>query len=180
MQRSRRDAGLTALSLGAFSVAWFSWGSAGQPAWLGIATLIGAICGIAVAIGGAIAGSRRPRTEAALADRAAGRRYGVIVGIEFALAAIGALALSLAGRPDMIAVWISAVVAVHFFPLAPVLRDGSLRLLGGLMLLVSIAALLTGLATAVQPAMVTGPGCGLLLLAFAASGLAPASLRRAG
>jgi hypothetical protein len=165
---------MTALFLGFFSVAWFSWGAAGQPDWLGIATLIGAVLGIAVAAAGAVLGFRRPRAEAALADRQAGRRYGIIVGIEFALAAAGAMAWGLAGQPDFIPIWISAVVAAHFFPLAPVLRDGSLRLLGALMLLVSVAALLTAVATDAHPAMVTGPGCGALLLAFASAGLAAA------
>jgi len=60
-------------------------------------------------------------TAPALADRAAFRRYGVIVGIEFGTAALGATILASLGQAAFIPVWVCAVVGVHFVPLAPVL-----------------------------------------------------------
>ena len=57
-------------------------------------------------------------------------------------------------------------VGVHFFPLALVLANRSLRLLGVLLIGVAAAALATGLASATAPSTVTGAGAGLCLLAF--------------
>jgi hypothetical protein len=57
-------------------------------------------------------------------------------------------------------------VGVHFFPLAAVLDNPTLRPLGGLLIAVSAAALVVGLATAVAPSTITGPGAGLSLFGF--------------
>ena len=54
----------------------------------------------------------------------------------------------------------------HFFPLASTLDNPSLRLLGGLLVVVAAAALTAGLASATAPSTVTGAGAGLCLLAF--------------
>lgn len=51
-----------------------------------------------------------------------GRSFGVIVGIEFGLAGIGAGLLAWRGRKELISVRIALVVGVHLFPLAPLLR----------------------------------------------------------
>jgi hypothetical protein len=57
-------------------------------------------------------------------------------------------------------------VGVHFFPLASTLQNSTLRPLGVLLIAVAAAALAAGLASAVAPSTVTGPGAGLCLLAF--------------
>jgi hypothetical protein len=80
--KSRRDAGLTALLLGFFAAAWFGWAQAESTrTWL----LVGSIVSLVIAALGAVVGFRRPGAESALHDRAKYRRYGIIVGIEFAL-----------------------------------------------------------------------------------------------
>ena len=95
--RSRRDSGLTALILGFFAMAWFGWGQARASGALVAALAVGSAASLVVAVLGAIRALRRPRTEGALHDRAAGRRYGILVGIEFALIALGAGVLSATG-----------------------------------------------------------------------------------
>src|SRR5262245_22553773 len=80
--QSRRDAGITALVLGFFASAWFGWGQAAPPAGLGTWLTVGSVLALVVAAVGASVGFRSPASTAALHDRAAGRRYGVIVGIE--------------------------------------------------------------------------------------------------
>jgi hypothetical protein len=173
-EQSRRDAGITALVLGFFASAWFGWGQAAPPAGLSTWLTVGSVLALAVAAIGAVVGFRSPRSTAALGDRAAGRRYGVIVGIEFGLAGLGAGILGAIGQADYIPVWVCGVVGAHFLPLAPVLRNRRLIALGMLVTIVALAALVAGLTRTVTPSTVTGVGAGGLLLAFAVAELAGA------
>jgi hypothetical protein len=175
--QSRRDAGITALVLGFFASAWFGWGQAAPAAALGTWLTVGSVLALAVAAAGAVVGFRSPASTAALHDPAAGRRYGVIVGIEFGLAGLGAAVLGIVGQADYIPVWVCAVVGVHLVPLAPLLRDRRLVVLGVLVTMVALAALVAGLTQTATPSTVTGVGAGLLLLGFATAELA-AALRR--
>ena len=121
---------------------------------------------------GAIRAFHRPSGEGALHDRAAGRRYGILVGIEFALIGLGAGVLGATGHDAYIPVWTCAVVGLHFFPLARVLGDPPLRWLGAAVTAVAVAALLAGAFTGVPPVSVTGVGAGVALLAYATLALA--------
>jgi hypothetical protein len=88
-----------------------------------------------------------------------------------------AAALGIVGQADYIPVWVCAVVGVHLVPLAPLLRDRRLVVLGVLVTMVALAALVAGLTQTATPSTVTGVGAGLLLLGFATAELA-AALRR--
>ena len=96
-----------------------------------------------------------------------GRSRGVTVVVDgfFAFGA-GAGILGGTGHERWIPVLICFGVGAHFFPLASTLRNPSLRPLGGLLIAVAAAALGAGLASAVAPSSVTGPGAGLCLLGF--------------
>jgi len=94
------------------------------------------------------------------------RRYSVIVGLEFGLLGAGAAVLGVTGHYQWVAVWICFGVAVHFFPLASALDNPSLRPLGVLLMVVAVAALITGLASSVAPSTITGVGAGLCLFGF--------------
>jgi hypothetical protein len=107
-----------------------------------------------------------------LHDREAGRRYGIIVGIEFGACGLGAVALGLTGHSDYLAALICLVVGLHFFPLAPVLRDRRLVVLGALLTAVGLAAAGCGLAGAAAPSTVAGLGAGVLLVGTAVLTLA--------
>jgi hypothetical protein len=110
---------------------------------------VGSLLALAVAAVGALVGFRSPASTAALYDRSAGRRYGVIVGVEFGLAGLGAGSLGASGQADYISVWVCAVVGVHLVPLAPLLRDRRLVALGVLVAIVALLALVAGLADTV-------------------------------
>jgi hypothetical protein len=69
---------------------------------------------------------------------------------------------------------VGEVVGLHFFPLAPVLRDPGLRPLGAAMTAVAAAGLVTALASAVAASTVVGIGAGALLLGYASLALARA------
>jgi hypothetical protein len=135
--------------------------------------------GLVVAAVGAFVGFRSPASTAAIHDRAAGRRYGVIVAIEFGLAGLGAGILGAIGQAVYVPVWVCAVVGVQLLPLAPLLRDRRLVALGVLITIVAVMALVAGLTHTVSPSTVTGVGAGLLLLTFAIAELAGA-LRQGG
>jgi hypothetical protein len=172
---SRRDAAFTALFLGFFAAAWFGWAQAASrlTVWLAVAS----VASLLVAVAGGIVGFGSPGVGSAMRDRRANRRYGVIVGIEFASAFAGAALLGMTGAAAYVPVWVCAVVGVHFFPLAPVLRDRGLYPLGVAMCAVAAAGLVTALTTGVAASTVVGIGAGVLLLGYAVVGLVRAARR---
>ncbi|GIF46078.1 hypothetical protein DFJ67_6274 [Asanoa ferruginea] len=174
--QTRRDAGFTALFLGFFASAWFGWAQAGgESGWL----TAGSIFSVVVAAIGLVTGLRAPGEGSAMRDRTASRRYGIIVGIEFAVIFAGAALLGGLGQEDYIPVWVAFVVGVHFVPLAPVLGDPLLRPLAVATCLVALAGLITGLASAVSPPLVVGVAEGLLLLGYSVQALARGARRPA-
>ncbi|MFI6266344.1 hypothetical protein [Micromonospora sp. NPDC051006] len=171
--RLRRQDGLGALYLGIFATVWFSVPAAEQP--LRGALLAGSVAALLTAVGGGIVTARSRGAETGPRDRAAGRRYLLIVVAEFALAGLGAVALAAAGWSEFVPVLVCAVVGLHFFPLAPLLGDPLLRPLGVAICAVALAGLLTGLATGVSAGLVVGTGTGVLLLGYALRALARAA-----
>ncbi|MEV4132171.1 hypothetical protein AB0J72_08390 [Dactylosporangium sp. NPDC049742] len=174
-ERSLKQAGLTGLYLGVFATVWFSVPK--SDGLLRTLLVIGSVAGLATAVCGMAVLGRARREPAVERDRAADRRYLLIVVPEFAAAGLGAWLLAVAGPREYIPVLVSAVVGAHFFPLVPVLRDPRLRVLGAVVCAVAAAALVTGLATAVEAGLLAGAGTGLALLGYAVSTLAGA-LRR--
>jgi hypothetical protein len=165
--RSRRDGAVIAAILGLFAVGWFGWGLADASGALKPILAVGMSTAVAMTVLATIRATRSPRSDGAMHDPTVRRRYGIIVGVEFALAFVGVVVLSATGAPAYGPVWICAVVGIHFFPLAAVFRDPTLRWLGAAVTAVAAAALLTGAFTEVAPGSVTGPGAGSVLIAFA-------------
>ena len=163
---------MTALIEGFFGFVWFGWGQANASSELRVVLAAGGVVAALVALAGGVQAFRSPASTSALHDRQARRGYGRIVGVEFTLAGVGAAVLVVAGQDDFIPVWICAVVGVHFFPLASLLKDRLLVPLGVLMTTVALVALIAGLATDLATSSVTGIGAGVLLTVFAAAALA--------
>jgi hypothetical protein len=170
-----RDRGVTVAVEGFFAFVWFGWGQAAAPAWLVAPLAVGAGLSVLLAVAGIVVTKRSAGRLRVMADPRARRRYSIIVGLEFGLLGVGAAILGATGQYRWVPVWICAGVGVHFFPLASILDNRSLRLLGGLLVAVAAAALTAGLASATDPSTVTGAGAGLCLLAF---GLATLLIRR--
>ncbi|MFJ2082017.1 hypothetical protein ACI2KV_32000 [Micromonospora chokoriensis] len=165
---NRRQAGLTALYLGIFAMVWFSVPAAEQP--LRALLVVGSIAALLTAVLGGVL-SARLRGAGSPRDRAADRPYLLIVVAEFVAAGLGAAVLIAADRSEYVPVLVCLVVGLHFFPLAPLLRDPLLRPLGLALCLVAAAGLVTGLASAVSAGLVVGVGAGLLLLGYAVQAL---------
>jgi hypothetical protein len=136
-----RDSAMTALILGFFASSWFGWAQERPPLAWRSPLIVGALLSLIVAVaGGVLAWRNRSAAGSALSAEGALRRYGIIVGVEFGIAAAGAAGIALWGRSEYIASWICLVVGVHFLPMAPVLRNPFLVLLGLLLMAVAVAA----------------------------------------
>ena len=161
-----RSRGVTVAVDGFFAFVWFGWGQASAPSWLVIPLAVGTALGLLLAVAGVVVARRSAGRLRAMADPVARRRYGIIVGLEFGLLGAGAAVLGATGHYRWTAVWICFGVGVHFFPLASVLDNRSLRPLGVLLIVVAAAALAAGLAWATAPSTITGVGAGLCLIGF--------------
>jgi hypothetical protein len=165
----RRRAGLTALYLGIFATIWLSVPEIEPP--LGVLLVTASIAALLTAgAGGALA--IRSRAEGPLwRDAIADRTYLVIFAGELAAAGFGAVLLAVTGHAEYVPVLVGAVVGLHFWPLAPVLRDPALRVLAGLICLAALVGLIAGMTSSVSPGKVVGTGVGVLLLGYAIGAL---------
>ena len=159
---------MTALIEGFFGFVWFGWGQADASSGLRVVLALGGALAALLALAGGVQAFRSPASTSTLHDRRARRRYGLVVGVEFTLAGVGAAVLAGAGQSDFIPVWVCAVVGVHLLPLASLLQDRLLVPLGALLTTVALVALVAGLVTQVPASTVTGIGAGVLLTVFAA------------
>ncbi len=151
---------------GFFAFVWFGWGQAAAPSWLVVPLAVGTGLGALLAVAGVVVTAKSTGRLAAASAPAVRRRYGITVGVEFGLVGVGAGVLAATGLAPWIPVWVCVVVGLHFFSLAGVLANPSLRPLGALMTAAAAAALVVGLASTVAPSTLTGPCAGLCLLAF--------------
>lgn len=165
----RRQAGLTALYLGIFATIWFSVPESKPP--LGAFLVVGSIAAL-VTVGAGIALVVRSRADGPVPrDTAADRMYLVIFAAELAAAGFGAVLLAETGRSEYIPVFVGAVVGVHFWPLAPVLRDPALRVLAVAVCAAALTGLIAGMVSSVPAGTVAGAGIAVLLLGYALGAL---------
>lgn len=169
--RGPRDGSMTALSLGFFGAAWFSWASEGLPAFWSVPLAVGSVACLILAILGGIFAWRARGGPSAMNDPAAGRRFGRVVGATYAVIGVGVVALAAMGLTAYIAPWVAFVIGLHFWALAPVLQDRTLVPLAVVVMLISGVAVIVGLSSEVLPSAITGAGTGLALLAAAMHGL---------
>ena len=119
--RGPRDGSMTALSLGFFGAAWFSWASEGPPAYWAVPLAVGSVACLILAILGGTFAWRARGGPSAMNDPAAGRRFGRVVGATYAVIGVGVVALAAMGLATYIAPWVAFIIGVHFLALAPAL-----------------------------------------------------------
>lgn len=161
-----RDRGITIAIDGFFAMAWFGWGQAGASAPLAAVLWSGTVLAALLTLFGVVVTGRAADRALLATDPTARRRYGLIVGLEFTIMGAGAAALGAVGQYRWVPVLICFGVGLHFFPLAPVLRNSTLRLLGVLLILVAAAAAVVGIMSKATLSLIVGPGAGLSLLVF--------------
>lgn len=167
--QSGRARGISAAISGAFAVVWLGWGKADDgPLLLTQLLQIGRGLCVVVAILGLVLALRSPASSTPMTDPGVRRGYGMVVGLEFALLAVGNIVLAHTGLAEWIPVWVCAGVGVHFIPMSRIFAEGSLMILGAMMTAVAAAALVVGLTSAVAPSTIAGAGAGVCLLVYAA------------
>ena len=161
-----RDAAMTAAVFGFFASSWFGWAQEQPPAaWRNVLIACSVISLLVAVTGAVLAGQHW--SDGTVFAAATSRRFGIIVGIEFAFCGLGAGALALLGKAEFISAWIALVVGVHLFPLAPLLHYPLLYVTAALVSLGALVATGVALVQAVTVSAVTGLVVGAVLLASA-------------
>lgn len=159
-----RDAAANGAISGFFAMAWFGWAQEAPPArwrkWLITGSVLSALTFVASGLL-----TWRLFDAGTAFDAETGRTFGIIVGIEFALAGIGAGLLSWRGKKELIPVWIAFVVGVHFFPLAPLLHYPLLYVVATLVTLAALIAVPLARTRSLPVSLTNGVGVGTVLLA---------------
>jgi hypothetical protein len=162
-----RDYAVTAAIFGFFASAWFGWAQERPPLSWRRPLMLAAVTSIVVAAIGGVLAWRYWDGGSALNEPGAMRAYGITVGVEFALAGLGAAVLGVRKRADLIPPWICLVVGAHFAPLAPILNNPWLYALAAVMTVVALVAVPIARRRDLLPSAVTGVGAGAALLTFA-------------
>lgn len=161
-----RDAAMTALIFGLFAAGWFGWAQEDPPQRWRAPLGVGSALSLLVAVAGGLYAWRNWSSASALSEPGAMRSYGILVGAEFAIAAAGAAVLALRRRAEFIAPWVCLVVGAHFFPMAPLLDNPALYVLGAVLVVIVALAVLPRTRGDRSPSAITGAGAGTALLVF--------------
>ncbi|MEU3305528.1 hypothetical protein ACWGSK_05305 [Nocardiopsis sp. NPDC055551] len=160
------DLAVTTAVFGLFSFAWFGWAQE-RPPGDRVRWALGA--GSLLALGLTVYGVTRvldSRSEGVIAAGDNLRTYLIVVGLEFALALVGAIVLRFVDRSEYTSAWICLVVGAHFFPLAPLLNQPILHLVGVLLCAWPFLAVRGARRHDVSISFATGVGAGVCLLFF--------------
>ncbi|GAA3951000.1 hypothetical protein Aau02nite_86580 [Amorphoplanes auranticolor] len=104
------------------------------------------------------------------------RAFGIVVGIEFGAAALGAVALAVRRHRGLIPVWIAFVVGVHLFPVASLIRYPAIHLVAALITLAALVSVPLARSRSITLSAVVGTATGAVLLTAALCSLAVAAL----
>jgi hypothetical protein len=163
MAQFLRDAPMTAAIFGFFASVWFGWAQEHPPPawrkWL----IGGSVLSVLAIIGGGLLAWKHWSDPTAF-DADTSKTFGIVVGIEFGLAGIGAAILGARGRKELIPVWIAIVVGVHLFPLAALLSYPFLYVVAALVTLAALVAVPLARSRGVAVSAVNGLGVGIGLL----------------
>jgi len=161
-----RDAAMTAVIFGVFASSWFGWAQEDPPpTWRKFLTA-GAIASVLTAVAGGVLAWQHWQ-DGSVFDADTSRTFGVIVGIEFAAAAIGAGILEVRRKKELIPAWIALVVGVHLFPVAALLGYPLIHVVGAMITVVALVSIPRARARELPVSAVTGLGAGTVLLAGA-------------
>ncbi|QOC92314.1 hypothetical protein [Micromonospora craniellae] len=170
-----RDAAATAVVFGFFASSWFGWAQEAPPPRWRKPLVAGAVAAVLVLVVGALV-TWQHWSEGTAFTAETSRAFGIVVGIEFGLAALGAGILAAVRHRDIIPAWIAFVVGVHLFPVAALINYPLIHVVAALITLVAVAAVPVARHRALPVSAVTGLGTGSVLLTAAASSLVIALL----
>jgi hypothetical protein len=161
-----RDTAATAAIFGFFAASWFGWAQENPPPGWRKLLIGGGIVALLVAAAGGLL-TWQHWSAGTVFNPQTGRTFGVIVGIEFASAGLGAGVLTMLKRANLISAWVALVVGVHLFPLAPLLQYPLITVAAALISMVALVAVFLARLQSVAVSAVTGLATGAVLLAVA-------------
>ncbi|MBQ0900610.1 hypothetical protein [Micromonospora sp. U21] len=165
-----RDAAATAFVFGFFASSWFGWAQeAPLKPWRPV-LIVGSVLSLLTAAAGALLAWSHWSDGTAF-DADTSPTFGLVVGVEFGVAAVGAGLLALLGRRKLIAAWVALVVGVHLFPVAALIEYPLIHLVAALVTVTAVAAVPVARARAVAVSAMVGLGTGGVLLVAAVSSL---------
>ncbi|MFG3642110.1 hypothetical protein ACGF3C_17775 [Micromonospora sp. NPDC047762] len=165
-----RDAAATAFVFGFFAISWFGWAQEAPPKRWRPVLIAGSVLSLLTAVAGALLAWRHWSDGTAF-DADTSPTFGIVVGIEFGVAAVGAGLLAMLRRNELAAPWIALVVGVHLFPVAALIDYPLIHLVAVLVTVVALAAVPVARARVVAVSAVVGLGTGGVLLVAAVSSL---------
>ena len=168
-----RDLAATAAVFGFFASVWFGWAQEHPPRSWRPVLIAGSVASILAAVAGGLVTWRDWSAGTAL-DEPTSIRFAIVVGIEFALAGLGAGLLAWRRRSELIPVWIALVVGVHLFPVAVLFGSPWIHVIGALVTASALVAVPVARARSLPVSAVNGLGGGAVLLLGAVVSLAAA------
>ncbi|SDT05787.1 hypothetical protein [Actinoplanes derwentensis] len=170
-----RDVAVNAAVLGFFASGWFGWAQEAPPRHWRRFLLAGSVAAVLTVVAGVLLAWRH-WTGGTVFDEDTSRTFGIVVGIEFGVAALGAVLLAVLRRRDWTPAWIAFVVGVHLFPVAVIIEFPAIHVAGALITLVALAGIPVARSRGLNPSAVVGAGTGTVLLAGAVVSAAVAAL----
>jgi hypothetical protein len=158
-----RDAAATGAILGLFASTWFGWAQEAPPRTLRPFLIAGSVLSF-VMMAVALVLTIRHWSDGTVFDAHTSPRFGIVVGIEFGVAALGALVLGLRGRREVIPAWIAFVVGIHLFPVAFLLDYPFLHVVAALVTVASVAAVPVARRRGIAVSAAVGLSTGTVLL----------------
>lgn len=163
-----RDAAGTAAVFGLFAISWFGWSLERPPAAWRVLGVVGMVIAAVLGIGAAI-WTWQLWSAGSVIDSRTGPLFGIIVGVEFAIAGIGAGVLARLGRADYIPAWIALVVGLHFIPLGIVLEQPFLYVVATTVSVLAIGSAVAAPRAGVAISFLNGITVGAALLVSGAA-----------
>lgn len=157
---------MTAAIFGFFTPAWFGWAQEAPPRRWRRYLIGGTIAGFLVMAAGLLLAWRHWDDGTAFTEESS-RVFGIVVGIEFGVAALGAVLFTLFRRRWVIPVWIAFVVGVHLFAVAAIMEYWLVHVVAFLITAVSIEAVPFAKRRRLAVSAVVGAGTGAVLLTAA-------------
>ena len=165
-----RDAAATAAIFAFFAFSWLGWAQEAPPKSWRAPLGVGSGLAVLTAIAGGLL-TWRHWSDGTAFDEDTSRTFGIVVGIEFAAAALGAGLLAMRRRAEFTSVWIAFVVGVHLFPVAVIIDYPLIHVPATLVTLVAVGAVPLARARSLAVSAVVGLGSGAALLASALTSL---------
>jgi hypothetical protein len=158
-----RDTAATAAIFGFFGSVWFGWAQDDPPKswrpWL----LSGSLLSLLVMVAGGLLVWRH-WNDGTVFSADTSRTFGIVVGIEFAAAGLGAAVLGARGRKEIVPVWIALVVGLHLFPVAVIISSPLIHVIGALVTIAALAAIPVARSRSLPVGTTNGLGVGSVLL----------------